>query len=102
MDDISPFCSVLVMLFWFSMGVIRLDPDCMELSLTEDISNKWGGVIKPSLIEDISDKQEGLLDSDGMKLSSNEDISKKQEGLLLNVLQTMSKGASSVALLSGV
>ena len=102
MDDLPPFRSVLVMLFWFSKRVIRLDSDCMELLLTEDNSNKWGGVIKPSSIEDISNKQGELLDSNGMKLSLNEDISKKQEGLLLNVLQTMSKGASSVALLSGV
>ena len=102
MDDLSPFRSVLVMLFWFTMGVIRLDSNCMELSLTEDILNRWGGVMKPSLIEDISDKQGGLLDSDGMKLSLNEDIPEKQEGLLLNVLQTMSKRASSVALLSEV
>ncbi len=90
------------MRFWFSMGVIRLDSNYMELSSTEDISNKWGKVMKPSSIEDISDKQGGLLDSDGMKLSSNEDIFEKQGGLLLNVLQTMLKGASSVALLSGV
>ncbi len=42
MDDLSPLHSVLVMLFWFSMGVIRLYSDCKNLSLTEDISNKQG------------------------------------------------------------
>ncbi len=38
MDDLSPLRPILVMLlFWFIMGVIRLDSNCMELLSTEDI-----------------------------------------------------------------
>ena len=59
--------------------------------------------MKPSLIEDISNKQGGLLDFDGMKLFLTEDISKKKLwGLSLNELQTMSKQACTVSLFSGV
>ena len=61
MDDLSPLRPVLVMLmFWFIMGVIRrvmrMDSDCKELSLTEGILPR-GGVMRPSLIEDISERQ---------------------------------------------
>jgi hypothetical protein len=60
MNDLSPLRPVLVMLmFHFIMGVIRMDSDCMELSLTEGILPR-GGVMRPSLIEDISEKQFGL------------------------------------------
>jgi hypothetical protein len=56
MDDLSPLHPVLVMLlFQFVMGVIRLDSNCMELSTTEGILPR-GGVMKPSLLEDISEK----------------------------------------------
>ncbi len=42
MDDVSPLCPVLVMLFGFIVGVIRLDSDCMELLSTEDILPRGG------------------------------------------------------------
>ncbi len=57
-----------------------MDSDCTELSSTEGVLPR-GGVMRPSSIEDISEKQFGLC---------------------LKVWQTVSKGARSVALLSGV
>ncbi len=84
MDDLSPLHPVLVMLlFWFIMGVIRLDSDCTELLSPEYILPR-GGVTTPSLIENISEDSEKLFD------------------LCLKVWRTVSKGARSVALLSGV
>ncbi len=87
MDDLSPLCPVLVMLlFWFVMGVIRLDSDCTELELlSPEYILPRGGVMMPSSIENMS-----------------EDMSEKLFELCLKVWRTVSKGARSVALLSGV
>jgi hypothetical protein len=50
MDDLSPLRPILVMLlFWFIMGVIRLDSDCMELLLTEGILPRGESCNRPCL-----------------------------------------------------
>ncbi len=65
MDDLSPFRPVLVMLlFLFIMGVIRLDSVCTELELLlPEYMLPRGGVMTPSSIENKSvDKSEKLIE----------------------------------------
>ena len=65
MDDLSPLHPVLVMLlFWFIMGVIRLDSDCTELVLlSPEYMLPRGGVMTPSPIENKSvDKSDKLIE----------------------------------------
>ena len=63
MADLSPLRPVLVMLlFWFIMGVIRMDSDCTEL-LSPEYNLPRGGVMMPLPIENKSvDKSDKLIE----------------------------------------